>query len=133
VTASTTTDPREVIARALRDGCEEGWPAGSLTGAGLDRICREDAERALAALSAAGWTLLPPGGETREQWNIRDAHGRVNPELIPCYDRRLIEGLLPDRPGGQLVYRKVRSWDDGSQWTGPWTVVTEEEPADAER
>ncbi len=77
----------------------------------------------LQALADAG-RLLPSKGETTEEWALRDSVGRVRLEDGgPSGSRALINGLVAQWPGSSAARRVIRSWPDGSRWTGPWEAV----------
>jgi hypothetical protein len=87
------------------------------------------AAAAFRALAEAG-RLLPVGGETAEQWNARHPDSghlvthSTDRDSLDRYD--LGRELALEWVGTndmQAVRRAVRSWPDGSQWTGPWKVV----------
>ena len=89
---------------------------------------REVAHVVLAALADAG-LLLPPGGETREQWGARWESGYIQP--CPSREAALdaMTKYYPDHVGCELIRRYVVRWKPpqrrtpGARFFGPWEVV----------
>ena len=93
----------------------------------------EDAATIAEALTtAAGRQILPPGGETRAEHNVRYrnlyGHWRVieeNTSSDPADDEWVAEMR---RIGGEAhrVSRTVTTWPNGTTLTGPWQPAPEE-------
>lgn len=91
------------------------------------------AQQVVDALRAAG-RLLPDGGETRTEWEVRWHSG---PDDGICMEERYhasrasAETVGPTRIGqyGITRYsihrREHRIFEDGSSWSGPWVEVTD--------
>src|SRR4051812_45170643 len=87
----------------------------------------------IGALAAAG-RLLPEGGETRTEWEVRWYSGPD--DGIALHEQRLgsrrdAEVRGPQRVGQYGItrysvhHREHRIFEDGSSWTGPWVEVTD--------
>jgi hypothetical protein len=106
------------------DGCNPGPCADSVSESG----------RVLKFLANAG-RLLPQGGETRTEWEVR---WHIGPDDgIALHEQRLgsrrdAEVRGPQRVGQYGItrysvhHRGHRIFEDGSSWTGPWVEVTDE-------
>lgn len=111
------------IAKAAPRGFVVREPDGGL---------RFDAELLTAALIDAG-LLLPAGAKVSEEWTVRDPAGRDDPGgEFRCGGRALVDGLVAQWPGSRTIRREVRTWPDGSRWTGPWVPVDPEEAPDGD-
>lgn len=88
-------------------GWQVGWEAGYIAG----------------LTAASDGRLFLNGGETREEWGVRDEGGYV---WAPNASRRDSAEFHAQRMGRQLVRREIREFEDGSSFTGPWVEVTDE-------
>jgi hypothetical protein len=99
-----------------------------ICGAGVVTAADACAVAALTALADAG-LLLPPGGETREQWGARWESGYIQP--CPSREAALdaMTKYYPDHVGCELIRRYVVRWKPpqrrtpGARFFGPWEVV----------
>lgn len=87
----TTEDVELIVARALEDvQPPESDPARP------DEAFIADARRVLSALADAGWSLLPPGCETRTEWAARKP-GAAEPWTRVYHTERELDEKLHSR------------------------------------
>lgn len=123
-------EARTVIAEGLWAGCRRDWPELPPQ---PNNQCFADADDVLAALSAVGYVLLPPGGEASEEWGTR-LISKVDPANVAdegphgddgsreealAYGQRHVHGWI----FAALLKRQVRFWEDDSEYIGPWAVI----------
>lgn len=121
---TTTRDPREIVAAAIDAhapwglnaagqficDCDEAMTTGDLD-ADVTAHQLHRAAAVLAALESAGWSLLPPGGQSHTE------RGYWNP------DTREVQSWWSYADGGYKVPDRTRAvtvWPDGRQHYGPW-------------
>lgn len=130
--------PREICGHSrLTDAeAEESWSYAPESGR---ERCRHNAREALAALSAAGYTLVPPGAGHLEEWGVRWWRDGHEPQDHWHYRKRdeaegavrecqaVFDDVLPGRRdiGAKLIRREVI--------TTPAVVVGGDEEEEANR
>ena len=91
-------------------------------------VYQVNAEAILTALADAG-LLLPPGGETRQEWGVIE-QGPKGLGSLACTSRERAEQFLKNTSitpidERQLASRSRTDWYDGSRHYGPWVAVSE--------
>jgi hypothetical protein len=110
-----TAETEELVARAINDARHDYADAADLV---------------LTALADAG-LLMPPGGETREEWRVMYCDGR-NREVDWSGLKFSREGAdisfrlaLGLHPSARMQSRSVVEYRDGSHRIGPWVRVND--------